>query len=69
MTREEELKELKYRKFKQVGVETDYNGLTKVYCPTCKETLFGADMYDFCPHCVYLNIVHAMYNIVFHGVF
>ena len=51
MTREEELKELKYREFKQVGVKTDYNGRTTVYCPTCKETLFGADMYDFCPHC------------------
>lgn len=49
MTREEELKELKYREFKQVGVKTDYNGLTTVYCPTCKETLFGADMYNFLP--------------------
>lgn len=49
MTREEELKELKYREFKQVGVETDYNGLTTVYCPTCKKNLIRNGYVRFLP--------------------
>ena len=51
MTREEELKELEYRRYKQICTETNYEGLTTAFCPTCKEHLYGADMFDFCPSC------------------
>lgn len=53
MTREEELKELKYREQKKVIViedgSDDFRTLCK--CPTCDKGLNVFDRFDYCPYC------------------
>nr|DAK30736.1 MAG TPA: zinc-ribbon containing domain protein [Caudoviricetes sp.] len=54
MTREEELKELEYRKERKVRVFKHgcCGVFTALYkCPTCGERLNEFDMLDHCPHC------------------
>jgi hypothetical protein len=51
MTREEELQELEYRRYKKICTETNYEGFKTAFCPTCKEYLSGAEMFYFCPSC------------------
>ena len=53
MTREEELKKLKYREQKKVVViedgSDDFRTLCK--CPTCDKGLNVFDRFDYCPYC------------------
>ena len=51
MTREEELKELKYREQKKVVVVRRVNLRAKCKCRTCKEELDDIDRFDYCPYC------------------
>ena len=45
MTREEELKELKYREYGSDGFRT------LCECPTCDERLNEFDEFNYCPYC------------------
>lgn len=54
MTREEELKELKYRDVRgvrilKVGDGEDFRTLCE--CPTCDEKLSEFDEFNYCPYC------------------
>lgn len=53
MTREEELKELKYREQKKIIVIGDGSDgfRTLCKCPTCDKALNEFDMFDYCPYC------------------
>lgn len=52
MTREEELKELEYRKtMSVVAVGETRKMWTKYECPTCKRNLYVFDRFLYCPHC------------------
>ena len=51
MTREEELKELKYREQKKVVVVRRVNLRSICKCPTCDKRLNEYDEFDYCPHC------------------
>lgn len=52
MTREEELKELKYREIKSVVDTGERNGIwKKCECPTCKRKLYAFCRSHYCPHC------------------
>lgn len=53
MTREEELKELKYREQKKVIVYEDGSDdfRTLYECPTCDERLSEFDEFNYCPYC------------------
>ena len=53
MTREEELKELKYREQKKVIVSEDGSDgfRTLCECPTCDERLNEFDEFNYCPYC------------------
>ena len=47
MTREKELKELKYREKRKV-MKVSW---TFCKCPTCREELNDIDRFDYCPYC------------------
>lgn len=53
MTREEELKELKYREQKKVivfkGGSDGFRTLCK--CPTCDKGIYEFNRFDYCPYC------------------
>ena len=54
MTREEELKELKYREQRKVIVAAEWDGenyLKECSCPMCDEKLNEFDEFDYCPYC------------------
>lgn len=53
MTREEELKELKYRKERKViALKDGSDGFrTLCECPTCDRGLSEFDVFDYCPYC------------------
>ena len=53
MTREEELKELKYREYKKVIVSEDGSDgfRTLCECTTCDERLNEFDEFNYCPYC------------------
>ena len=54
MTREEELKELKYRDARGVRIlkEGDDEGFrTLCECPTCNKRLSEFDEFNYCPYC------------------
>lgn len=54
MTREEELKELKYRDARGVRILKEGNGegfRTLCECPTCDERLSEFDEFNYCPYC------------------
>ena len=52
MTREEELKELKYRDVKGVRILKVGEGFrTLCKCPTCDKGLNEFDGFDYCPNC------------------
>lgn len=55
MTREEELKELRYREQRKILIVTDGyvddEPWTLYECPTCTEELDELDRFAYCPHC------------------
>lgn len=52
MTREEELKELKYRKAMSVVMFFERKKIwAKCECPTCKAKLFVVERHPYCPRC------------------
>lgn len=51
MTREEELKELKYREQRKVVKITDNDGWKLYECPTCREDLDELCGFNYCPDC------------------
>ena len=54
MTREKELKELKYREGRKVRVFKHGCGgcfMAWYKCPTCGERLYEFDELDYCPNC------------------
>lgn len=55
MTREEELKELKYREKAKVIAYIDWEDFPSDWvtceCPSCREGLSNEDKFAFCPHC------------------
>ena len=51
MTREKELKELKYREQKKVVVVRRVNLRSICKCPTCDKGLNEFYRFDYCPYC------------------
>lgn len=52
MTREEELKELKYREIKSVVDTGERNGIwKKCECPTCNWMMLAYNRLPYCPRC------------------
>lgn len=51
MTREKELKELKFREPRKVVVVRKVGLRSKCKCRTCKEELDDLDRFAFCPYC------------------
>ena len=52
MTREEELKEIKYRKAMSVVMLFERKKMwAKCECPTCEAKLYVFERHPYCPHC------------------